>query len=162
MTNKIKDCMASSSKVDLFGSSGASTSRVETEPRALNSNDPTRDMIVELIEGMEKMTTTMQSLGSQMIKMKRAQQNQMDPSTDFQLQSNFEFDRNIRTEDAKLSVPLEPTNMVEDKEPWCRQCNGSHPESMCKVYKSLVMIVENTSNEGNLDTKYVNYMGLYI
>lgn len=50
MVGKTKDSMDSSSKIDLFGSDRASSSKIETKPRAMNSNDLTLDMMVTLNE----------------------------------------------------------------------------------------------------------------
>jgi hypothetical protein len=72
----------------------------------------------------------------------------------------FWFDMNKRVKDSRLPIPMKPTNVVEDEEPWCRPCNNPHLESTCKVFRSTVMPIENTPNEGNLDhTDDVNYIG---
>jgi hypothetical protein len=44
--------VSSSNKVDLFGSSEASTSKVEANPWDMNSNDSALEMMVRLIKGM--------------------------------------------------------------------------------------------------------------
>lgn len=156
MTRKNEDNVAYFGKVDLFGSSRASTSKVEVKP--------TPDMMVNIIEGMEKMTTNMQSMGNQMIRMER-EQNQMHLRSNFWPCGNFIFYRNKRIEDTRLPIPLEPTNVVEDEDPRCRPSNDPHFESTCRVYRSLVMSTESTQNEGNLDRiNDVNYMddGFYL
>lgn len=76
---------------------------------------------------------------------------------------DFGFYRNRRAKDTIFLMPLVPMYLLNDKEPLCRPCNGSHLGRKCKVCESLVMFFKDIGDEDNHDhANDLNYMGNYF
>lgn len=80
--------------------------------------------------------------------MERAQQGQ------YLLRRNFGFDRNRGTEESKVSVPMNPINMVDKKEDlWCRHCWDFHAEDTCPTFRRWIKegMFEDTNEPNDLN-----------
>jgi hypothetical protein len=71
---KIERNLLASRKVDLFGSTRASSSNIEAKLRAMNSNDLAPDAITKLAENMDKVLLAVTELGNQLVRVERLQQ----------------------------------------------------------------------------------------